>query len=180
MDIELNHILLFIHLVSLVMGFGAVMVIDTFGLLWLLKKVKLSFVQQVANTTQPLIWIGWSLLVITGIPLIVMKGGVSGLSMIKIFAVLLLGVNGVYLHIIKKSMDNINDNSVMPSLAKFRITLASFISQAGWWTAIVIGFLNNKLKTNAPVVDNPYLYIIPILVVIVVVGVVGELIFKKK
>jgi len=180
MDIELNHILLFIHLVSLVMGFGAVMVIDTFGLLWLLKKVKLSFVQQVANTTQPLIWIGWALLVLTGIPLIVMKGGVSGLSIIKIFAVLLLGVNGVYLHIIKKSMDKINDNSVMPSLAKFRITLASFISQAGWWTAIVIGFLNNKLKTNAPVVDNPYLYIIPILVVIVVVGVVGELIFKKK
>ena len=180
MDIELNHILLFIHLVSLVMGFGAVMVIDTFGLLWLLKKVKLSFVQQVANTTQPLIWIGWSLLVLTGIPLIVMKGGVSGLSMIKIFAVLLLGVNGVYLHIIKKSMDNINDNSVMPSLAKFRITLASFISQAGWWTAIVIGFLNNKLKDNAPKVEDPFVIIIPVVIFVFIIAAAGELIFRKK
>ncbi len=162
------------------MGFGAVMVIDTFGLLWLLKKVKLSFVQQVANTTQPLIWIGWSLLVLTGIPLIVMKGGVSGLSMIKIFAVLLLGVNGVYLHIIKKSMDNINDNSVMPSLAKFRITLASFISQAGWWTAVVIGFLNNKLKDNAPKVEDPFVIIIPVVIFVVFIATAGELIFRKK
>lgn len=180
MNIEINHIFLFIHLVSLIVGFGSVIVIDTLGLLWFLKKVKLSFVNQVANTTQPLIWIGWTGLVLTGIPLILMKGGLSGLSTIKIFAVLMLGLNGMYLHLIKKSMDGITDEMEMPNLAKFRITLASSVSQAGWWTAIVIGFLNNKLKTNAPVVDNPYLYIIPILVVIVVVGVVGELIFKKK
>ncbi len=180
MNIEVNHILLFVHLVSLVMGFGAVIVIDTFGLLWLLKKIKLSFVNQVADTTQPLIWIGWTGLVLTGIPLIVLKGGVSGLSTIKIFAVLMLGVNGVYLHIIKKSMDNINDNSVMPNLAKFRITLASFVSQAGWWTAIVIGFLNNKLKDNAPKIEEPFSIIIPVVIGIVIVAAIGELIFRKK
>lgn len=180
MNIELNHVLLFIHLVSLVIGFGAVIVIDTFGLLWLLKKAKLSFVQQVANTTQPLIWIGWSLLVLTGIPLLIMKGGVSGLSMIKIFAVLMLGVNGIYLHIIKKSMDSINENSVMPALAKFRITLASFVSQVGWWTAIVIGFLNNKLKDSAPKVEDPFAIIILVSIVIVFIATAGELIFRKK
>lgn len=60
MNIETNHALLFIHLISLIVGFGSVIVIDTFGFLWLLKKVKLTFVNRVANVTQPLIWIGWS------------------------------------------------------------------------------------------------------------------------
>ncbi|KND49121.1 MAG: hypothetical protein AB198_02525, partial [Parcubacteria bacterium C7867-003] len=155
MSIELNHIILFIHLISLVVGFGAVIVIDTFGFLWLLKKVKLSFVNQVANITQPLIWIGWTGLVLTGTPLILMKGEVSGLSTLKIFAVLMVGLNGLFLHFIKKSMSGVNDESVMPNIVKFRITLATFISQAGWWTAIIIGFLNNELKNNVVVVENP-------------------------
>ncbi len=180
MNIEINHIVLFVHFVSLIVGFGSVIVIDTFGLLWLLKKVKLTFVNQVANVTQPLIWIGWTLLVLTGIPLILMKGSVSGLSTLKIFAVLVVGLNGVYLHIIKKSMGEVTDETVLPNLAKFRITLASTISQAGWWTAIVIGFLNNKLKTNAPQIEHPFSIIVPVLVVLVFVLVSGELIFRRK
>lgn len=180
MNIELNHVFLFIHLVSIIVGFGSVIVIDTFGLLWLLKKVKLSFVNQVANTTQPLIWIGWTLLVLTGIPLILLKGDISGLSIVKIFAVLMVGLNGVFLHFIKKSMDGITDESVMPNLTKFRITLATFVSQAGWWTAIVIGFLNNKLKTNAPFIESPFSIIIPVFVAIIFVLVIGELIFRKE
>lgn len=180
MNIEINHIVLFIHFVSLILGFGAVLVIDTFGLLWLLKKVKLSFVNQVANVTQPLIWIGWTGLVLTGIPLILMKDSVSGLSIIKIFAVLVVGLNGFYLHIIKKSMGQVTEETVLPSLIKFRITLASFISQAGWWTAIIIGFLNNKLKNNAPKIDEPFSIIFPILFLLILILVSGELIFRRK
>lgn len=179
MNIELNHIILFIHFVSLIVGFGSVIVIDTFGLLWLLKKVKLSFVKQVANVTQPLIWIGWTGLVLTGIPLILLKGSISGLSTIKIFAVLMVGLNGIFLHTIKKSMDKLPDELPIPNIIKFRMTLASFISQAGWWTAIVIGFLNNKLKTNAPTVSDPFFYIYIILTSLILVFVLGELFIKK-
>ncbi len=178
MNIELNHIFLFIHLVSLIVGFGSVIVIDTFGLLWLLKKVKLSFVNQVANTTQPLIWIGWTGLVLTGIPLILMKDSISGLSTVKIFAVLMVGLNGVFLHLIKKSMASITNDMEMPNLAKFRITLATFVSQVGWWTAIVIGFLNNKLKSDAPVIDHPFYIIIPVFISILGILIVGELAMK--
>ncbi len=180
MNIETYHVLLFIHLVSIVIGFGAVMVIDTFGLLWIFKKVKLSFVNKVANVTQPLIWIGWTTLVLTGIPLIFLKESISGLSIVKIFFVLMLGLNGIFLHTIKKSMDSIADDMPLPSLIKFRMALASFISQVGWWSALVIGFLNNKFKTNAPFVENPYLIIIPFLAIVVTVYIAGELIFKKK
>lgn len=180
MNIEPYHVLLFIHLASLILGFGSVLVIDTFGLLFLLKKIKLSFVNQVANVTQPLIWIGWTGLVLTGIPLILLKGNVSGLATLKIFAVLMVGLNGLFLHFIKRSMVGITDDMEMPSLAKFRITLATFVSQAGWWTAIVIGFLNNKLKADAPVIENPYEIIIPAFIAIVVILVMGELILRRK
>ncbi len=180
MNMELNHVLLFIHLVSLITGFGAVIVIDTFGLLWILGKVKMSFVTQVANITQRLIWLGYIGLVLTGIPLILMKDTISGLSTLKIFVVLLVGLNGVYLHFIKKAMGEVSDDTPVSNLNKFRITLASAVSQAGWWTAIVIGFLNNKLKTNAPVLENPFGIIIPVIVVVVLVATAGELIFRKK
>lgn len=180
MNLETNHILLFIHLVSLITGFGAVIVIDTFGLLWILGKVKMSFVTQVANITQRLIWLGYTGLVLTGIPLILMKESISGLSTLKIFVVLLVGLNGVYLHFIKKSMGQVSDDMQVSSLNKFRITLATFVSQAGWWTAIVIGFLNNKLKTSAPVLENPFGIIIPVLIGVFFVLILGELIFRKK
>lgn len=180
MNMETSHVLLFIHLISLVVGFGSVIVIDTFGLLWLLKKVKLTFVNRVANVTQPLIWIGWTGLVLTGIPLILMKDSISGLSTIKIFLVLMVGLNGIFLHFIKKSMDGITDDSILPNIIKFRITLATFISQIGWWGAIIIGFLNNKLKEGAPFVEYPFHFIIPLFVSLMVIYLIGELILRKK
>ncbi len=180
MQLDQYHILLFIHLVSLLVGFGSVLVIDTFGLLWLLKKVKLSFVNSVANVTQRLIWLGWLGLVLSGVPLLYMKGSISGLTTLKIAFVLMIGLNGVFLHFIKKSMDGVTDDSVLPNITKFRITLATFISQFGWWGAIIIGFLNNKLKANAPVVENPFYFIVPFFIGLVFVAFVGELIFRKK
>ncbi len=180
MNLELYHVLLFVHLVSLVVGFGAVIVIDTFGLLWILGKVRMSFVTQVANITQRLIWLGYTGLVLTGIPLILMKESISGLSTLKIFVVILVGINGVYLHIIKKSMGEVSDDTPVSKLNKFRITLASTVSQLGWWTAIVIGFLNNKLKTNAPIIEEPFGIIIPVIILVIVVGAVGEVILKKR
>lgn len=180
MNLEYNHFFLFIHLISLIVGFGSVIVIDTFGLLWLIKKVKLTFVNKVAGVTQPLIWIGWTGLVLTGIPLILLKESISGLSVIKIFLVLMVGLNGIFLHFIKKSMDGITDDSILPNILKFRITLATFISQIGWWGAIIIGFLNNKLKDKAPVVDEPLYFIVPLFASIIFIYIVGQLILKKK
>jgi len=60
------NIAIFVHIVSFIIGFGAVIVIDSFGLLWLLKKTKLAFVMNVAGVTQKLIWLGWIGLVASG------------------------------------------------------------------------------------------------------------------
>ncbi len=177
---EKYHILLFVHLVSLLIGFGSVIVIDTFGLLWLLKKVKLSFVNSVATVTQRLIWVGWFGLVLSGIPLLMMKESISGLTTLKIAFVLMVGLNGIFLHIIKKSMEKLGDVETLPNIIKFRMTFASFVSQFGWWGAIIIGFLNNKLKANAPKIEEPFVFLIPFFIFLVVVLVVGELLFRNK
>ncbi len=180
MTISPYHVLTFIHLISLIIGFGAVLVIDTSGLLWILKKRSLSFVQSVAEVTQPLIWIGWSGLVLSGSALLIMKGSVSGLTAIKLFFVALLGLNGLYLHITKQSFPTSPDTISIPSILKFRITIASTLSQIGWWGAIIIGFLNTKVKTNIPVIDNPLLFIVPFGIIVLITIITGEFIFRNK
>lgn len=158
------YIFLFIHLISLVVGFGAVIVIDTFGLLWIRKKVSLELVTTVANTTQKLIWLGWSGLVISGIGLIVMKGFVDNLTIIKLFFVAMLGINGIFLHHIKNNLENRN----------FRIGLASAVSQLGWWGAIVIGFLHRHWRYEIDWPPNPWLVIGIIVILITLAAIIGE------
>ena len=179
MDIQIYHVLAFIHLISLVVGFGAVIVVDTFGLLWVLKKVSLQTVNQTANITQRLIWLGWLGLVISGTTLVVMRGSVSNITMVKIFFVAMLGVNGILLHLIKKNFDKLVDMEHIPAIYKFRITLASTISQLGWWGAIVIGFLNTKFRGQIPQPENPWFYMVGIVLFFSIVFMLGETFLKR-
>jgi hypothetical protein len=180
MQLDPYHIFLFSHLVFLIIGFGAVVVIDTCGLLWLLNKIKLSFVGKVAKITQPLIWIGWVGLVLSGAPLLYIKDSINGITILKIFFVVLVGINGIYLHFIKKTLDKINNNEKIPKILEFRIGFATLISQIGWWGSIIIGFLNNKLKDGVPKIEEPFTYITIILIILIVILLIGENSFRKK
>lgn len=175
----LFYTFLFIHLVSLIVGFGSVIVIDTFGLLWTLKKVKLSQISAVANITQRLIWIGWCGLVLSGIGLITLKGYVDNLTAMKMFLVGMLGINGFYLHFIKKSMDKLGDEDVMPALVRFRITLASTLSQIGWWGAMTIGFLHRHTGNIYMWPPQPWVWMLVIAASIGIIAVLGELVLGK-
>jgi hypothetical protein len=160
------YFLLFGHLISLVVGFGAVIVIDAFGLLWLIKwwGVDLTLVRRVANITQRLIWVGFTGLVLTGIPMLLMKGTVSDMTIIKLALVAMVGLNGVFLHYIKKMLDALGqDITDVPAKVYFRISLASAISQIGWWGATAIGFLNRQVGYKPAWASN-YLLIIGLLV----------------
>lgn len=147
MDTPLFFALLFVHVVSFAVGFGSVVVIDTFGLCFLLKLfgVDLRQVTSVANITQKLIWLGFAGLVASGIPMLVLKGSVDGLTQLKLFLVLVLAVNGIFLHYIKKSMERLgNPETFTPKIA-FQVGLASAISQIGWWGALTIGFAHRHI-----------------------------------
>jgi hypothetical protein len=171
--------LIVVHVASLIVGMGSVIVIDVFGLLWILKKVPLSLVNTVANITQKLIWTGWGGLVLSGIGLLTIKGFVDNLTMMKLFFVALVGANGIFLHVIKKSFEQIKGDTISDKL-KFRITLASTISQVGWWSAIAIGLLHARWNHVINWPPNPTFYMICIAVGITAIALVGELAFKDN
>lgn len=174
---------LFIHLISLVVGFGAVIVIDTYGLLWLLKwwGVDLRLVRRVAVTTQRLIWVGFTGLVISGAAMLYMKGSVSDQTMLKLFFVLMVGLNGIFLHTIKKSLDALGDNvEQVPPRIFFRIGLASTISQLGWWGATIIGFVNRQMRITLSWAEHYPIIIANIVVALGVIALVGHLLTKPK
>lgn len=180
----LLYIALFAHIVSFIVGFGAVIVIDTFGSLWLMKRVKLSGVTYVANVTQRLIWIGWAGLVISGSVLLwyklaVFGGRMDSLTWIKLFAVALLGLNGLYLHITKKGIESVGDDDAVSSLVKFRIALASTISQAGWWTALIIGFLHRQVAHYIPWPESATPWIIGVLLAVATAAAAGEYLLRR-
>lgn len=180
MDMPIFFVFLFFHLVGLIVGFGSVLVMDTFGLLWIFKKTHMSFVHKVADVTQRLIWIGWTTMVFSGIGLITLKGYVDNLTKIKIFFVLMVGVNGIYLHFIKKSTQHLGDHDRMTALQQFRITLASVISQVGWWGALMIGFVHRHVEHNIVWPADPWPYIVGIAAVFVLAGSLGEIVLKEK
>lgn len=172
MDTLPFYVFLFVHLISLVTGFGAVIVIDTFGLCWLLSLfgVDIVLVKRVANITQRLIWLGFVGLIVSGIPMLVLKGHVDALTQVKLFMVLMVGLNGVFLHLIKKQMDSVvKDTDVTPKLM-FKISFASFISQFGWWSALTIGFLHRHWKHTIPWPAHSWQIILPALVLVCCVG----------
>ena len=144
------YIALFFHLAFLITGFGAVLVIDTFGLLMLLGRQTLEQVKKVAEVTQKLIWLGWVGMVVSGANLIWLKGYVDNLTKIKIFFVVLIGLNGIFLHLIKKhAVDRFQNKSDIPKIWMFRMGLASAISQTGWWGALVMASSTDTLPTTS-------------------------------
>ncbi len=174
------YIFLFIHIVCIITAFGTVIFIDSAGLMWMLKKLKLSTVNTIAEVGQKLIWTGWVGLIISGTVLILFKGYIDQLTAIKLFFVGLVGLNGIYLHIIKKSSEHIQDNDELPILLRFRITLASTISQIGWWGAVIIGFVHRHISHNIPYPANPWIWMIGIFLTISVLAILIEVIFRKK
>ncbi len=178
------YIFLFIHLVSLVVGFGAVLTTDFFGLLWVLayKRVPFTLLMDTTHITQKLIWLGWFGLVCSGIGLLYLKGYVDNLTKVKLFFVLLVGLNGIYLHFINKAFEKLKNIEAknIPLLLKFRITLGSFTSQLGWWGALFIGFIHRHIQHSFAWPANPYPYIIAIAGVLLIIAVVGETTLRKR
>jgi hypothetical protein len=63
----LRVVALFIHLISLVVGFGAVLAVDWYGLLSLSRRVTIGDVLLTAERMTPLIWIGLAGLTASGV-----------------------------------------------------------------------------------------------------------------
>jgi hypothetical protein len=134
----LHRLALFGHLTALVVGFGAVLTIDWFGLLLITGRRSLAVALHTARGAQALVWLGLIGLLITGV--LLEPDIASQTVMVKLLAVLVVALNGVYLDGLTHRVPAQTDS--LPRSMYVRIGASLLISQIGWWTATVIGYIN--------------------------------------
>ncbi|MFD7256438.1 hypothetical protein [Streptomyces sp. NPDC059874] len=140
-DATLHTVALFVHLASLVLGFGAVLAIDYFGALWLAGRKSL---REVVDATAPLhlpVWAGLGGLVLSGAFL--HPDLSSPLTCVKLCLVLLLSLNGVQASVLHRRLAALDGRPATRALL-LRGALTGTVSQVAWWGAVAIGFLNSQ------------------------------------
>ena len=180
MDSTLFYLLLFAHMIGLIAAFGSVLLIDFYGLLWMLRKESLRGVFKVADIAQKVVWMGWGVLIATGIPLLAMKAFIDPATYIKIYLVLLVGLNGLYLDAIKRAGEKLPESGQTPFWLIYRMGLSTVISQVGWWGTIVIGFLHRNLDHVIRWPKSPWLMMAVISAVFGAAFLLGVFVFSKK
>jgi hypothetical protein len=136
----LQVIALFVHLISLVVGFGSVLAVDWYGLLSLSGRVTIGDVLLTAERMTPLIWIGLAGLTASGV--VLTPDLSSWLIVVKLSCVLGVGIVGVLALSTSRLMER-----QMPTPAQSVVRRGMVLagaSQTFWWTAVIIGFMTNQ------------------------------------
>lgn len=133
---------LFLHLAGLVAGFGAVLVADVHGVLWLVGRRRLTDLLRITSALQPLIWGGLTALVLSGL---LLHPNISlPRTKIKLVLVLIAIINGMWAHELTKRLEaqpvdagaaHVNQGLLL------KVMCSAAISQGAWWGATLIGFL---------------------------------------
>lgn len=130
-----------IHLAYLTLGFGTVLLVDAMALAVLAGCCPLPRLASFAEGASPLIFGCWAGLLASGTLLHPDLG--STLTQIKLAAVLLIAVNGLFVDRIRRRLGPSRD--CKPSTVPSRQALiAGLVSQAAWWVAILIGWHNKS------------------------------------
>lgn len=141
-DTTLQPVARFFHVAALIVGLGAVLAVDWFGILWLLGKRRLSDITSTACALQIPIWLGMAGLVVTG--LFLRPNLESPLTLVKLGLVFAVTVNGLYAHWLGQRLERYGDDVPLPRHLTVQSGLAATVSQTGWWGATLIGFLNSQ------------------------------------
>ncbi len=138
-DADLRTAALFAHLAALVLGFGGVLTLDWFGLMWMLRRQTLTTLVRVAQVVQTPIWLGLAGLTLSG--MFLSPNTSEPLVMVKLLAVLVVALNGLLAARVHERLLALGEVAPAPALLVASLLVAG-ISQAGWWTATLVGFLN--------------------------------------
>jgi hypothetical protein len=136
---SLHELALFAHLASLVLGFGAVLALDWFGLLWMLGRQDLLTLVRVAQASHIPIWIGLGGLTVSGA--LLSPDTSAPLTVVKLLAVLAVAINGLGAGRVQERLLTL-EGQTLPRRLMITAVLTATVSQAGWWTATLVGFLN--------------------------------------
>jgi hypothetical protein len=140
----LHSVALFVHLASLIVGLGAVLMVDWYALLWATEWRSPRDLRQIDVTLRVPIWAGLIGLLASGA--LLQPDLDAPLTIVKLAAVLLVSLNGVaitqwtaYLARFPRKMRFAS----LPRKARFRFVAGAIVSQLAWWTAVIIGMLNS-------------------------------------
>lgn len=136
---------LLIHLVGFALGFGAVMLVDTVGLLWVLRKAKAEQLGWISGIAQKIIWSSVAIQIVTG-SMLLEPDHVTIRTKVKLAAVLILVINGVVLDRLRKQMLSYKQEDFWKLPRSFQLgsTVAISLSQLCWWIATIIGFISSS------------------------------------
>ncbi|MDQ1515371.1 MAG: hypothetical protein QOE80_1201 [Actinomycetota bacterium] len=139
------RVALFVHVVSMAVGFGAVVMTDVYGILWLLGFRTMQDIVSLAVAAHGVISLGVGGLLASGIAL--RPDLSSPLARLKLGLVLALMLNGVaaqrMLHGFRHTLSSEVSGANVPWAAFQRMLATAVVSQSTWWGAIAIGFLTN-------------------------------------
>lgn len=141
-------LVLFVHLLSLVVAYGAVMVVDWAGLWFVAKKRSKEDLLRLTSITQPLIWLGLAGLIVSGI--LLHPNLSKPLTQLKMLFVLIIICNGVNLHFVQRAMraEKIETFWQLPRKLIIWSVASISLSQIAWLGAIIIGFINATAHTH--------------------------------
>ena len=134
-----------LHVLSLVVSLGAVLVIDWHGLLWLAGRRGLTESTRLAAGAGPLIWGGLAGLLASGA--LLHPDLSSPLTVTKLVLVLAVAWNGAAMSALRRRLARLPAHVMPADLARRDWQLmmtATVVSQIGWWGAVLIGFVNSS------------------------------------
>lgn len=129
-----------VHLLSLAVGFGAVLAVDTMGLAVLAGRARLSTLLAFSARAEWLIWAGFLGLAVSGTAL--RPDFDNRWTAVNLTAALVAALNGVLAHRLRRTLPATTPTSHwrdLPASYLWRATGAAIVSQLAWWTSILIG-----------------------------------------
>lgn len=145
---EVQQLAAAVHILALVVSFGAVVVVDWHGLLWLFGRRDLRECTRVATTANPLIWAGLAGLLASGALLRPDLGQL--LVWAKLVAVLLVLLNGVSVSALAGDLETMSTRATiggpMAVHLRRRLLASNALSGLAWWAAIIIGFVTESRR----------------------------------
>lgn len=143
-DVGTRRLAVSAHVLALVLAFGAVVVVDWVGFLWLVDRRGLHETTTLERAVSPLIWTGLAGMLITGA--LIHPDLTNPATQLKMCCVLGLMLNGIALIPVTRRIHALPDGTRFKDLGgtlRTRMLSALVLSQVFWWTAIIIGFANS-------------------------------------
>ena len=143
-DVGIHRLALSAHVLAMVLAFGSVIVVDWVGFLWLVGKRGLRDTSRLEQAAAPLIWAGLAGLLVTGA--LIHPDITSPATQLKMCCVLGLMLNGISLIPVMRRLHLLPEGTMFKEVSgslRARLLVALALSQAFWWTAIMVGFANS-------------------------------------